>query len=110
MPKYTEAQLGKAVKYAQDHPDIPLTRVAILHDVNLRTLRCHKLGLTLPPSQAHRHRQLFSPGEEKAIAKHCIQMADHNFAISHKFLRRLAQDILNSQCEAQIHHHEIGED
>ena len=110
MPKYKEAQLGKAVKYAQDHPDIPLTRVAILHDVNLSTLRRRKLGLTLPPSQAHRHRQLFSPGEEKAIAKHCILMADHNFPISHELLRRLAQDILNSRCESQIHHHEIGED
>ena len=76
----------------------------------MSTLRRRKLGLTLPLSQAHQHRQLFSPGEEKVIAKHCIQMADHNFPISHELLRRLPQDILNSRCEAPIHHHDFGED
>ena len=95
MPKYTEEQLLKAVRYAQKHPDVPLTRIATLYEVNLSTLRRRKLGLTLPPSQAHRNEQLFSPGEEKAIAKHCIMMADDNFPMSHDLLRGLAQDILN---------------
>lgn len=97
MPKYTEPQLLKAVQYAKDHPDIPLTRIAALHDVNLSTLRRRKLGLTLPPSKAHREKQLFSPGEERAIVNHCIRMADLNFPVSHDMLHKLAQDILNSR-------------
>lgn len=117
MPKYTEEQLLKAVRYAQKHPDIPLTRIATLYEVNLSTLRRRKLGLTLPPSQAHRHEQLFSPGEEKAIAKHCIMMADHNFPMSHDLLRGLAQDILNSRVlpkpittQHQQQFRQVGED
>ena len=97
MPKYTEAQLLKAVQYAKKNPDTPLTRIATLYEVNLSTLRRRKLGLSLPHSKAHRDEQLFSPGEEKAIAQHCLMMADHNFPISHALLRNLAQDILNSR-------------
>ena len=99
MPKYTETQLLKAVKYSQQNPDMPLTRIAALYEVNLSTLRRRKLGLTLPPSQAHRDEQLFSPGEEQAIAKHCIALADYNFPISHDLLKRLAQDILNARVQ-----------
>ena len=72
MPKYTEAQLLRAVKYSQQNPDI---------------------------SQAYRDEKLFTPGEERAIAKHYITMENHNFPISHDLLRRLAQDILNSRSQ-----------
>ena len=48
--------------------------------------------------------------EEKAIAKHCIMMANQNFPISHNLLHGLAKDILNLPAEAKIRHHKIGED
>ena len=38
MPEYTEEQLLKAVQYSKNNPDIPLTRIAALYEVNLSTL------------------------------------------------------------------------
>ena len=113
MPQYTEKQLLKAVKYAKNNPDIPLAQIARSYEVNLSTLRRRRLGLTLPPSQAHRDQQLFSPGEERAIAEHCIQMADQNFPISHDLLKRLAQDILNARFQSSVDHldrRQVGQD
>ena len=81
MPKYTEKQLLKAVQYSENNPDISLPQIAALYNVNLSTLRRRKLGLTLPPSKAHREEQLFSSGEERAIVNHCITMADLNFLL-----------------------------
>ena len=110
MPKYTEKQRLKAVQYSKNNPDISLPRIAALYNVNLSTLRRRKLGLTLPPSKAHREEQLFSPGEERAIVNHCITMADLNFPLSYDILYKLAQDILNSRAQPTTKPRKIGKD
>ena len=97
MPKYTEQQLQKAISYARKHPTIPRRRVAALHEVNVTTLNRRIAGTQLSRSVAHRDEQLFSPGEERAIADHCGVMVDLSFPLSHELLKKIAQDMLNSR-------------
>ena len=97
MPKYTERQLQKAISHARKDSTIPLRHIAALYEVNVTTLRRRIAGTQLSYAAAHRDEQLFSPGEERAIADHCGTMADFGFPISHDLLHKLAQDMLNSR-------------
>ena len=97
MPKYTEDHLQKAIRHVRKDPIIPRRRIASHHGVNVTTLNRRIAGTQLSHSAAHRDEQLFSPGEERAIADHCGVMADLGFPISHDLLRKLAQDMLNSR-------------
>ena len=97
MPKYTEKQLQKAINHARKDPTILRRRIAALYEVNVTTLRRRMAGTQLTYAAAHRDEQLFSPGEERAIAEHCGAMADLGFPISHDLLQKLAQDLLNSR-------------
>ena len=97
MTNYTEQQLQKAISHAQKDPTIPRRRIAALYEVNVTTMNRRIAGTQLTRAAAHRDVQLFSPGEEKAIADHCGVMADLGFPVSHDLLRKIAQDMVNSR-------------
>ena len=97
MPKYTEQQLQKAISHARKEPTIPRRRIAALYEVNVTTMTRRMAGTQLSYAAAHRDEQLFSPGEERAIADHCGVMADLGFPVSHDLLQKIAQDMLNSR-------------
>ena len=97
MPQYTEQQLQKAISHARKDPTIPRRRIAALYEVNVTTLNRRIAGTQLSRTIAHRDEQLFSPGEERAIAEHCGAMANLGFPVSHDLLQKLAQDMLNSR-------------
>ena len=97
MPQYTEQQLQNAINHARKEPEVPITRIAALYEVNDTTLRRRLAGTQLNRSVAHRDEQLFSPGEEQAIAGHCETMADLGFPVTKDLLQRIAQDMVNSR-------------
>ena len=97
MTKYTEEQLQKAISHTRNDPTIPRRRIAALYEVNVTTMNRRIAGTQLSRSAAHRDEQLLSPGEERAIGRHCGIMADRGFPVSHDLLRKLAQDMLNSR-------------
>ena len=97
MTKYTEQQLQKAINHARKDPTVPRRRIAAFYEVNVTTLNRRIAGTQVSRSAAHREEQLFSPGEEQAIAQHCGVMADLGFPISHDLLQKIAQDMLNSR-------------
>lgn len=97
MPKYTEEQLQNAMKHARREPTASLPGIAALYQVNITTLRRRVAGKQVSNSVAKRNKQLFSPGEEKAIAEHCGVMADLGFPVTKDVLQRIAQDMLNSR-------------
>lgn len=97
MPKYTEKQLQKVIGHANKDPIIPLRRIAALYEVNVTTLRRRIAGTQFSYAVAYRDKQLFSSGEERAIADRCGFMADLGFLISHDLLQKLAHDMLNSR-------------
>src|ERR1700753_3518822 len=92
-----EQQIQLAVAYARKHPTTPTTQIATLFNVSYHTLRRRILGLTTSRAEAHRDEQLFSPGDEQAIARHVGMMADCGFPLSHDMLARIAQDIVNTR-------------
>ena len=53
-------------------------------------------GTQLSRTAAHRDEQLFSPGEERAIADHCGVMAGLEFPVTNNILQKIAQNMLNS--------------
>ena len=97
MPKYTEQQLQEAIKHAQREPDVPTQRIAELYRVDRMTLRRRVLGTHKNRAVAHRHKQLFSTGEEKAIADYAGLMADAGFPLNPDLLRQIAQGIINER-------------
>lgn len=97
MPKYTEQQMQKAINHARKEPTVPRARIAALYEVNVTTLKRRLAGVQVSSAAAHRHDQLFTPGEERAIAEHCGVMADLGFPISHSLIKQVAQEIVNSR-------------
>ena len=97
MPKYTEQQLQNAVKHARREPDVPIQRMAELHGVERQKLRRSLLGTHQERSKTHRNEQLFSVGDERAIASYAGIMADANFPLSPELLRQIAQAIVNER-------------
>ena len=97
MPKYTEKQLQDAISHARQEPEVPTRRIAELHNVNYTTLRRRILGIQQERHIAHRDEQLFTSGEERAIANYVGMMADSGFPVSQELLQRIAQDIVNSR-------------
>ena len=97
MTKYTEEQLQKAISHVHRDPTVPRARIAALYEVNRTTLNRRIAGTQLTHTAAHRDQQLFTPGEERAIAEHCGTMADLGFPVSHDMLQQIAQDMLNSR-------------
>ena len=97
MIKYTEQQLQKAIDHARREPTVPRARIAALYEVNRTTLSRRIAGTQRNFAAAHREAQLFSAGEERAIASFCGVMADHGFPVSHDMLKKIAQDMLNSR-------------
>ena len=97
MTKYTEQQLQKAISHARKEPTIPRRRIAAFYQVNVTTMNRRIAGTQVSYTAAHRDEQLFSPGEEKAIADHCGVMADLGFPVSHDLLQKIAQDMINSR-------------
>jgi len=81
MPKYTEKQLQEAIKHARRESDVPTRRIAELYEVPRTTLRQRVLGKNQDRATAHRDEQLFSIGEERAIAEYAGTMADAGFPL-----------------------------
>jgi len=79
MPRYTEKQLYEAIKHARREPDVPTRRIAELYGVDHNTLRRRVLGTQQDRITAHQDRQLFTPGEETAIAEYAGIMAVQDF-------------------------------
>ena len=55
---------------------IPRRQIAALYGVNVTTVNQSIAGTQLSYSVAHRDEQLFSPGEEQAIADHCRTISE----------------------------------
>lgn len=89
------------MKHARKEPNVPLPRIASLYEVNITTLRRRLAGTQVSNSIAKRDEQLFSPGEEQAIAEHCGVMADLGFPVTKDLLQQIAQDMLNSGKQPQ---------
>ena len=102
MTKYTEQQLQKAIAHAQKDPTVPRRRIAALYEVNVTTLNRRIAGTQVSRAASNRDAQLFSPGEERAIAEHCGIMADLGFPVSHTLLQKLAQDMINSRKQPPV--------
>lgn len=97
MPKYMEKDLQAAIKHALREPDVPTRRIAELYGVERRTLRRRVLGTHQDRSTAHKHEQLFSVGEEKAIADYIGTMADMGFPLNYEHVRQIVQDLVNDR-------------
>ena len=69
--------------------------IARLYEVNATTLRRRLATKTQDYATAARGKQLFTVGEEQAIAEHVGNMADCGFPLTHKLLRQIAQDMVN---------------
>ena len=90
-----ESNFQKAIKHARREPDVKVARIAVLYGVIALTLRRRLAGDTQDYATAFKDRQLFTPGEEKAIAEHIGTMADCGFPLNHALLRQIAQDMVN---------------
>ena len=97
MIKYTEHQLQKAIDHARREPTVPRPRIAPLYEVNHTTLSRRIAGTQRNLAAAHREAQLFSTGDERAIASFCGVMADHSFSVSDGMLKKIAQAMLSSR-------------
>ena len=102
MPRYTEPQLQNAITHARKEPDVYRTRIAALHEANVTTLSPRLAGTQASRSVAHRDEQLFSPGEEHAIADHYGIMGDLGFPVTQDLLQKLAQDMVNSRQQPSL--------
>ena len=89
--------MQQAIKHTQLEPHVPTIRIAELYGVDRKTLRRRVLGTHQDRATAHRNEQLFSPGEEKAIANYVGMMSDVGFPLRQDLLRKIAQDILNER-------------
>lgn len=96
IPKYTKKKLQKGIGHAHKAPTIPHYRITALYKVNVISFRQIITGTQVTYAAAHRDKQLFSLGEERAIADHWDIMSCLKFPISHDLLQKLQQDILNS--------------
>ena len=92
-----EKKLQEAIQHARQEPDIPKARIAELYEVNACTLRRRLAGKSTDYASAARDRQLFTTGEEKAIADYAIVMADAGFPLNHTLLREIAQFMVNER-------------
>ena len=79
----SENKLQKAIRHARRAPDVKVARIAALYEVNATTLRRRLAGKTQNYTTPFRDRQLFTVGEEKAIAVHVGEMADYGFPLNH---------------------------
>lgn len=105
MPTYTPETLTKAIKYAKDHPELSILKIAEKYGVNVTTLGRRVKGVQKSRKEAHKHEQLFSKGEEESIGEWCKQMDDMNFPITYSLLRQMAQSILKKRKSD----HEVGQ-
>ena len=83
------------MRNARREPELKVARIAALYGVNATTLRRRLAGKTQDYATAAQGKQLFTVGEERAIAEHIGMMADCGFPLTHKFLRQMAQVMLN---------------
>ena len=90
-----ENKLQRAIRHARREPELKVARIAALYEVNATTLRWRIAGKTRDYATAAREKQLFTVGEEKAIAEHIGSMADCGFPLTHKLLRQIAKDMVN---------------
>ena len=90
-----ENKLQQAIRHARRNPELKAASIARLYEVNATTLRRRLAGKTQDYATAARGKQLFTVGEEQAIAEHVGNMADCGFPLTHKLLRQIAQDIVN---------------
>ena len=85
-----ENKLQQAIRHARRDPELKAARIAALYGVNATTLRRRIAGKTRDYATAAREKQLFTVGEEKAIAEHIGTMADCGFPLTHKLLQQTA--------------------
>jgi len=97
MPKYTEKQLQEDIRHARRKPDVPTRRIAELYGVPRTTLHQRVLGKHQDSRAAHRDEQLFSTGDENAIAEYAGIMTDAGFPLSPNLLWQIAQGIINER-------------
>lgn len=90
-----EKKLQQAIRHSRREPELTAAVVARLYEVNATTLRRRLAGKTRHYATAAWKKQLFSVGEEQAIADHVGNMADCGFPLTHALLRQIAQDMVN---------------
>lgn len=72
-----------------------VARIAVLYAVNALTLGRRFAWDTQHYATVFKDTQLFTPGEEKAIAEHIGTMADCGFPLNHALLSQIVQDMVN---------------
>ena len=90
-----ENKIQRAIRHARREPELKVARIAALYQVNAMTLWRRIAGTTRDYATAAQEKQLFTVGEEKAIAEHIGSMADCGFPLTHKLLRQIAKDMVN---------------
>ena len=90
-----EKKLQRAIRHARKEPELKVARIAALYEVNAITLRHRIAGKTRDYATVAREKQLFTVGEDKAIAEHIGTMADCGFPLTRTLLRQIAQDMVN---------------
>ena len=88
-------KLQRAIRHAWREPELKIAKIAALYEVNARTLRRRIAGKMRDYATAARVKQLFTVGEEKDVAEYIGSLADCGFTLTHKFLRQIAQDMMN---------------
>jgi len=97
MPKYTKKQLQEAIKHARREPDIPTRHIAELYEVPHTILWQRVLRTNQDRATTQQDEQLFSIGEEKAIAEYAGTMADAGFPLTPDMLRQITQELINER-------------
>ena len=99
------SRILEAVAYAKKHPGVSRRRIGRDFGVDNNTLSRRLAGTQKLRQEAHRHQQLLTKGDEKAIANLCREMDDIGFPVTFDIVREMAQNILNERGEI----HQVGE-
>ena len=87
--------MEKAIRHARQEQEVKAARIAALYSVNALTLWRRLAVETQDYATAFKDRQLFTPGEEKAIAEHIGTMSDFGFELNHALLQQIAPAMVN---------------
>ena len=99
------SRILEAVAYAKKHPLVSRRRIGRDFGVDDTILRRRLTGTQKSRQEVHRHQQLLTKGDEKAIANWCCDMDDVGFPVTFDIVREMAQNILKERGEL----HQVGE-
>lgn len=105
--RFTSRKLESAFQYVRNNPTASISSVASMHDVNRTTLSRKLDGTQKPRDEAHVEQQLFSPDEERALARWCGKMDAVGFPVIQEILHCMAQSVLNKRDPDNPH--QLGE-